>query len=91
MTLEITHEQAAHRFVALVEGLSCVLEYRLSGGTMTITHTGVPASLGGRGIAAELTRYSLDAARANNWKVIPACSYSAAFIDKHLEYADLLA
>ncbi len=91
MSLDIDHEQAAHRFIAIVEGQPCVLEYRLSGSTMTITHTGVTASLGGRGIAAELTRYALDAARANGWKVIPACSYSAAFIDKHAEYRDLLA
>lgn len=91
MALEITHERSAQRFVALVEGQQCVLDYRLSGSTMTITHTGVPASLGGRGIAAELTRYALDAARAEGWKVIPACSYAAGYFEKHPEVRDLLA
>ncbi len=91
MTLEISHQASAQRFVAVVEGQECVVDYRLSGDTMTITHTGVPASLGGRGIAGELTRFALDTARAQGWKVIPACSYAARYIEKNPEYQDLLA
>ncbi len=91
MTIEITHEPAAQRFVALVEGQECVIDYRLSGTTMTITHTGVPASLGGRGIASELARFALEGAKAQGWKVVPACSYVSAWIEKHPEYQGLLA
>jgi uncharacterized protein len=91
MTISIAHEQSAHRFVAVVEGQECVIDYRLSGSTMTITHTGVPDSLGGRGIAGELTRFALDAARKLGWKIVPACSYAEAFFKKHPEFADLLA
>ncbi len=91
MTIEVVHQPAANRFVALVEGQECVLDYRLSGNTMTITHTGVPASLGGRGIAGQLTRYALDTARAKGWKIIPACSYAAGYFEKYPEFRDLLA
>jgi predicted GNAT family acetyltransferase len=91
MALEIQHERSAHRFISLVEGQLCVLEYRLEGDTMTITHTGVPSSLGGRGIAAELTRNALETARTQGWKVVPACSYAQVFMARHTEYADLLA
>ncbi len=91
MSIEVTHETSVPRFVALVEGQECVIEYRLSETTMTITHTGVPASLGGRGIAGELTRYALDIARKNGWKVVPACSYALGYFEKHPEYADLRA
>ena len=91
MSIDITHEPAAQRFVALVEGQECVIDYRLSGTTMTITHTGVPASLGGRGIASELARFALDQAKAQGWKVVPACSYVSAWIEKHPEYQGLLA
>ncbi len=90
MSIEIVHEPAARRFVAEVEGQQCVVEYQLSGDTMTITHTGVPASLGGRGIASQLARFALDHARAKGWKVVAACSYVAAWIDKHPDYRDLL-
>ncbi|MEZ5460957.1 GNAT family N-acetyltransferase [Dokdonella sp.] len=91
MNIEVAHESNAQRFVAVVEGQECVIEYRLSGKTMTITHTGVPASLGGRGIAAQLTRFALDHARSKGWKVVPACSYAAGYFEKHPEVSDLLA
>lgn len=91
MTLAIQHEPSKQRFVAFVEGQECVIDYRLSGATMAITHTVVPASLGGRGIAAELTKFALESARKLGWKVLPECSYAAAFLDKHAEYADLRA
>lgn len=91
MSIDITHEPAAQRFVALVEGQECVIDYRLSGTTMTITHTGVPASLGGRGIASELARFALEEAKAQGWRVVPACSYVSAWIEKHPEYQGLLA
>ena len=91
MSIEIVHEPEAQRFVALVEGQECVMDYRLSGTTMTITHTGVPASLGGRGIASQLARFALDEAKQRGWKVVPACSYVSAWIEKHPEYQALLA
>ena len=91
MSIEIVHEPSAQRFVAVVEGEECVIDYRLSGNTMTITHTGVPASLGGRGIASQLARFAFDEAKAKGWKVVPACSYVSAWIEKHPEYQELLA
>ncbi|HET9031379.1 MAG TPA: GNAT family N-acetyltransferase [Dokdonella sp.] len=91
MSIEIRHEASASRFVAMVEGEACVLEYQLVGSTMTITHTGVPASLGGRGIAGQLARFALDKAKTEGWKVVPACTYIAAWIEKHPEYQELLA
>jgi predicted GNAT family acetyltransferase len=50
----------------------------------------VPAEVGGRGIASALVRAAMDAARAEGWKVVPACSYAAAWMQKHPEYRDLL-
>lgn len=91
MSLDVQHDLAAQRFVAMADGEQCVLEYRLVGTTMTITHTSVPAAVGGRGIAGVLMRAALDAARIHGWKVVPACSYAQAFFDRQTEYADLLA
>lgn len=91
MSLAIQHDSAAHRFHVEVEGVSCVLDYTLTGAVMTITHTGVPASVGGRGIASALVRSALDAARSEGWSVVPGCSYAAAWIQRHPDYADVLA
>jgi predicted GNAT family acetyltransferase len=91
MDIKITHETDRQRFVALVEGEQCVVDYQLSGNIMTITHTRVPERLGGRGIAGALARFALDTAKAQGWKVVPECSYVAAWIEKHPEYQALLA
>jgi uncharacterized protein len=84
---EIKHEEAAHRFTTEVDGQRAVLDYTIAGDVMTITHTGVPQAIGGRGIAGELMRAALDAAKKAGWKVIPVCSYAAAYLAKHPEVA----
>ena len=91
MSYAIEHDRVAHRFQTEVDRVPCVLDYLLAAGVMTITHTGVPAEVGGRGIAAALTRSALDTARSEGWKVVPACSYAAAWMQRHPDYADLLA
>jgi uncharacterized protein len=82
---EIRHDSAAHRFTAEVEGARAVLDYTLIGDRMAITHTGVPSKIGGRGIAAQLMRAALEAARTQGWAVDPICSYAAAYMAKHAE------
>ena len=47
MSLAIAHETSRSRFVAVVEGQECVIDYHLSGSTMTITHTIVPPPIAG--------------------------------------------
>lgn len=89
--LDIRHDRAAHRFTAEVDGVECVLDYRLEGTRMSITHTGVPEQVGGRGIASALVSAAFEAARAEGWKVVPACSYAAAWVPRHPEVASLLA
>jgi predicted GNAT family acetyltransferase len=89
MSRAIKHNLEQHRFECTEEGLLCVLDYTLHDKQMTITHTGVPAAVGGRGIAAELTQYALNTARTAGWKVYPVCSYAVAYIRRHPEYQSL--
>jgi len=90
MTLSVSHNQAGQCFEAMVDGHRCVVDYILRDGVMTVTHTGVPDAVGGRGIAAELTQFVLDAATRAGWQLIPACSYTAAYVRRHPEYSNLL-
>jgi predicted GNAT family acetyltransferase len=90
MDLDITHDAGKRRFTAVVDGHECEIDYQLSGEVMSITHTGVPQAIAGRGIAAQLMRAVLKEAEARGWKVIPACSYAADFMRKHPEYGHLL-
>ena len=81
----IRHDEAARRFEWTEEGHACVLDYTLDGAVASFTHTGVPAAVGGRGIAADLVRCGLETARARGWKVRPLCSYVAAYMRRHPE------
>ena len=85
--MQIEHDTAAHRFTTEVDGERAVLDYVLDGDTMTITHTGVPRPIARRGIAGELMRSALAAAQSRGWKVVPACSYAAAYMAKQTEQA----
>ena len=90
MTIEISHDETARRFSTRVDGENCVLDYTLDGKRMTITHTLVPAAVGGRGIAGDLMRDALETARAQCWQVVPECSYADTYMRRHTQYADLL-
>lgn len=87
----IEHDVTGKCFELKLEGHRCVLDYTLNNQVMTVTHTGVPNALGGRGLAAEITKFALDYAQAQGWKVVPQCSYVAAYIKKHSEYASLVS
>ena len=59
--------------------------------TFIITHVGVDNSYNGLGIAKELVRQTVEAARQNHWKLIPRCPFAKVEYDKHPEYKDTLA
>lgn len=88
---DLHHDPASQRFTTQVDGIEAELVYALRGARMVILHTGVPSAIGGRGVAAALVTAALEHARAQGWRVVPACSYAAAFIRRHPHYADLVA
>jgi len=85
------HDEAAGRFTIELDGHRAELDYLLEGGVMRITHTGVPAAIGGRGVAGNLVRNALEFARAHGYKVQPDCSYAQDWFGRHPEHRDLLA
>jgi predicted GNAT family acetyltransferase len=87
----IEHNVTDKCFELRLDGHRCELDYTLDNNVMTITHTGVPSELGGRGLAAEITKFALDHAQSQGWRVIPQCSYVAAYIKKHTQYASLVS
>lgn len=90
MSLQIAHDAASGRFSTRVDGHLAELLYRRQDRRLVIDHTGVPNAIGGRGIAGELVKAALEYARAEGLRVVPACSYSAAYIRRHPQYADLI-
>lgn len=90
-TISVTHDEAAHRFEATVDGLHSFLVYHRFPDRIVLYHTEVPAPIEGHGIAAKLTRAALDFARANHLRVVPLCPYVSSFVRKNSEYHDLLS
>ena len=90
MTADIQHDADKQVFTYIEEGQPSVIEYQMRpGNLMVITHTGVPEALGGRGIASRLARHALDHARAQGYKVRPACPFVDTYMRRHPEYEDL--
>ena len=81
-----------HRFEMQVEGQIAFVNYRREPGVVTLTHAEVPRPLEGRGIGGQLVAATLDALRAEGVKVIPRCSFVAAYLRRHAaHYADMVA
>lgn len=87
----IHHDPAGQRLFLQLDGHEAEVAYLLDGRRMVIDHTGVPEAIGGRGLAGRLVQAAFDLARAEGWRVVPACSYARAWVARHPGYTDLLA
>ena len=87
----VTDNAARSRFELAVEGQIAFAAYTIEGDVITFTHTIVPPALEGQGVASRLIAHALGEAKARGLKVVPQCSFVAAYIQKHPEWAALLA
>lgn len=87
----ITDNKPAHRYEMPVDGRIAFVAYRRDAGIIFLDHAEVPPELEGRGIGARLVKATLDAIRTEGLKVVPRCSFVAAFIRRNPAYADMLA
>jgi len=65
--------------------------YHVDNGTMTLPHTEVDPSVGGRGVGTALVAGVLAAARERGLHVLPYCSFIRHYIQRHPEDIDLVA
>ena len=88
----VRHDAPAQRFEILSDGHRSELDYVIENEKRVVfTHTFVPPELRGRGLAEKLVRAALGWARHEGKRVVPACSYVAAFIERNPEFKELLA
>jgi len=60
-------------------------------GIMRVDHVEVPSSLGGRGLGTDLVGALVEKARADGFKLIPVCGFARHQLQKHAEWADVIA
>ena len=87
--IEVTHNAVENRFETRAGNQLSKLDYIQDGRNFVITHVGVHPELRGQGLAGKITQVSLEYAREHDLRVVPMCSYAAAYIRKHPEYLEL--
>jgi predicted GNAT family acetyltransferase len=65
--------------------------YERRGDTMVFTHTEVDPDAGQEGLGSTLVRAALDDVRSKGGSVVPLCPFVRGWIDRHQDYADLVA
>ena len=90
-TIEVSDHPEDERYEVHVDGaLAGFAEYQRSPGQIAFTHTEVDSAFGGRGLAGELARHSLDEAREAGLVVLPYCPFYRSWLKKHPDYLGLV-
>ncbi|WP_395374007.1 GNAT family N-acetyltransferase [Marinicella sp. W31] len=87
---ELIHDEEHKQFRMKIEGFIALVDYRFKDDVWVLTHTKVPQELGGRGIGTSLVKKVLDYLDEKKIKVIPQCSFIAAFIEKRPQYQHMV-
>ena len=66
-------------------------EYRALRQRIAVIHTEVAPGYAGRGVGRRLVQWLLDDIRARGLKVTPICPFTAAYIERHPAYGDLVS
>jgi uncharacterized protein len=80
--MQVNHDADTHRFFISTDHGDAVLEYTADEEHVVFTHTFVPASLRGQGIAEALVRAGLAWAAETRRVVTATCSYVARFLER---------
>lgn len=91
MSTDVRNNTARSRYELAIDDAVAIVEYRTRDGALALTHTEVPDSLGGRGVGSALARGVLEDIRARGLRVVPLCPFIASYIQRHPEYAGLVA
>ncbi len=85
--MKIMHDSEQHRFDAIADDGAHMgkIEYSPHGDILSATHTLVEKPFRGQGVAGKLLDALVDYAKANNFKIIPVCSYVVASFKQHPE------
>ncbi|WP_296187597.1 GNAT family N-acetyltransferase [uncultured Bacteroides sp.] len=84
---ELIDNEEKHQYEFHVEGYVPRIEYIKSlNGEIYLTHTEVPAALGGHGIGSQLAEKVLTDIERQGFRLVPLCPFVAGYIHKHPEW-----
>ena len=73
------------------DALAGFVQYRTRPGRVVLVHTEIDPAFEGKGIASQLAAAALDDIRRQGLSVTPLCPFIASYIERHPDYADLVA
>jgi predicted GNAT family acetyltransferase len=88
---DVVDKPERQRFELAIGDAIAFIDYRRDGAVLALTHAEVPDALSGQGLGSKLARSTLDLIRARGEKIVPQCSFIAAFVRRNPAYRDLLA
>jgi len=86
----LVHNEAENKYEYHIGEHVAYITYDNQDGVLHITHTIVPDTLSGKGLAKKLTIDVMNAIEERGLKVKPQCSYTVAFMEKNPDYQRLL-
>ncbi len=87
---EVVDNPAAGRFELDEPGGVTFADYRRDRAHLILSHVEAPMALRGTGSAGRLMEGVLAIARDEGLRVVPLCSYAAAYMRRHPQHGDLL-
>jgi predicted GNAT family acetyltransferase len=92
MTTTVRDNPADSRYEITVDDeLAGFCAYVRSDDVVDITHTEVFTGREGQGVGSTLVSGALDDIRAQGLRVRPTCPFVRSYVERHTEYADLVA
>lgn len=89
--VDIHHNSDNKKFEYIENGESAHLMYAIDAPAVwRLTHTLVPKSLGGKGIASSLVKKALMHCREHSIAIIPECTFIITYIKRNPEWEDIV-
>ena len=89
-TPQLIDNTADKQFEFHVEGSIAKVEYIKAGKKIFLTHTEVPKTLEGKGIASGLVKAVLQKVKEEDLTLVPMCPFVAQYIKRHPEWTALV-
>lgn len=83
----VLEDRAGSRFVVQQDDSVAELVYKIDGDRIVLEHTGVPESMGGRGIGGLLVQAAVNKAAEDRLTVVPWCPFTRRWLRDHPDSA----
>jgi predicted GNAT family acetyltransferase len=90
--LTVRDNPEKRRYEALVgDQLAGHVFYQQRDGAIVLVHTEVAPEFEGQGVGSGLAAGTLEDIRSRGLQIVPTCSFIRSYLERHPEYADLVA